>query len=135
MAPLLTLHILTGRTGHQARHPSVDNAYFVGASAHPGTGVPIALAGTSDFSIAPIITDPKLTYVSCAGSKLCLETVCKDLGVPLPPSYQAKGHKANSWLDAREGQRIYYILEEWTSTILLLLLGIILGISLVYGRL
>jgi hypothetical protein len=34
-------------TGHQARHPSVQNAYFVGASAHPGTGVPIALAGKS----------------------------------------------------------------------------------------
>ncbi|SCV70131.1 BQ2448_1525 [Microbotryum intermedium] len=27
------------------RHPSVDRAYFVGASAHPGTGVPICLAG------------------------------------------------------------------------------------------
>ncbi|GAA5888554.1 hypothetical protein JCM6882_008994 [Rhodosporidiobolus microsporus] len=29
----------------KTRHPSVKNAYFVGASAHPGTGVPIVLAG------------------------------------------------------------------------------------------
>ncbi|GJN90296.1 hypothetical protein Rhopal_003304-T1 [Rhodotorula paludigena] len=29
----------------KTRHPTVDNAYFVGASAHPGTGVPIVLAG------------------------------------------------------------------------------------------
>lgn len=29
----------------KTRHPTVKNAYFVGASAHPGTGVPIVLAG------------------------------------------------------------------------------------------
>lgn len=29
----------------KTRHPTVGNAYFVGASAHPGTGVPIVLAG------------------------------------------------------------------------------------------
>lgn len=29
----------------KTRHPSIDNLYFVGASTHPGTGVPICLAG------------------------------------------------------------------------------------------
>ncbi|KAL8772937.1 MAG: hypothetical protein Q9209_001957 [Squamulea sp. 1 TL-2023] len=29
----------------QANHPSIGRLYFVGASAHPGTGVPIVLAG------------------------------------------------------------------------------------------
>ena len=121
-------------TGHQARHPSVQNAYFVGASAHPGTGVPIALAGKSGF-LGPILQIFQLRLYSHAGSKLCLETVCQDLGVPLPASYNVKGYKADSWLDIREGNRLWYVLEAWTSTILLLLAGIILGVSLVYSRL
>ncbi|KAL8790318.1 MAG: hypothetical protein Q9213_000670 [Squamulea squamosa] len=29
----------------QTKHPSIERLYFVGASAHPGTGVPIVLAG------------------------------------------------------------------------------------------
>lgn len=49
----------------QSRHPSIKSAYFVGASAHPGTGVPIAIAG----------------------SRLCAEAVLSDLGIPTPECY------------------------------------------------
>ena len=46
---------------HQARHPAVKGAYFVGASVHPGTGVPIAIAG----------------------SRLCAEAILSDLNLPV----------------------------------------------------
>ncbi|KAK6910688.1 hypothetical protein I203_104720 [Kwoniella mangroviensis CBS 8507] len=49
----------------QARHPSLKGAYFVGASAHPGTGVPIAIAG----------------------SRLCTQAILSDLSIPLPHTY------------------------------------------------
>nr|XP_019044479.1 hypothetical protein I302_06390 [Kwoniella bestiolae CBS 10118]OCF23409.1 hypothetical protein I302_06390 [Kwoniella bestiolae CBS 10118] len=49
----------------QARHPSLKGAYFVGASAHPGTGVPIAIAG----------------------SRLCTQAILSDLSIPLPYTY------------------------------------------------
>ncbi|CAI6336900.1 unnamed protein product [Periconia digitata] len=34
----------------KTKHASIDNLYFVGASAHPGTGVPIVLAGAKMVS-------------------------------------------------------------------------------------
>ncbi|KAF2679432.1 phytoene dehydrogenase [Lentithecium fluviatile CBS 122367] len=34
----------------KTKHPSIDNLYFVGASTHPGTGVPIVLAGAKIVS-------------------------------------------------------------------------------------
>jgi len=56
------------------------------------------------------------------------------MGVPLPASYYPAPTKPKSWLDNREGQRLWYFLESWTKAILMLLVGIMLGISLVYGR-
>lgn len=37
-------NVLSFRPG--TKHPSIKNMYFVGASTHPGTGVPIVLAGS-----------------------------------------------------------------------------------------
>ncbi|KAF2643140.1 phytoene desaturase [Massarina eburnea CBS 473.64] len=34
----------------KTKHPNIDNLYFVGASTHPGTGVPIVLAGAKIVS-------------------------------------------------------------------------------------
>lgn len=39
----------------KTKHPSIENFYFVGASTHPGTGVPIVLAG------AKIVTEQILS--------------------------------------------------------------------------
>ena len=44
------------------KHPSIDKLHFVGASTHPGTGVPICLAG----------------------SKITSEQVLEDFGMPKP---------------------------------------------------
>ncbi|KAM0789932.1 hypothetical protein ACM66B_006772 [Microbotryomycetes sp. NB124-2] len=44
----------------KTRHPSVKRAYFVGASTHPGTGVPICLAG-GRITTEQILDDFKMT--------------------------------------------------------------------------
>lgn len=40
----------------KTQHPNIDRLYFVGASTHPGTGVPIVLAG------AKIVTEDLLSH-------------------------------------------------------------------------
>nr|AKR17055.1 phytoene dehydrogenase [Sporobolomyces pararoseus]UGY86998.1 phytoene desaturase [Sporobolomyces pararoseus]UGY87004.1 phytoene desaturase [synthetic construct] len=50
----------------KTRHPSVKNAYFVGASAHPGTGVPIVLAG----------------------ARLATTQILQDYNLPIPASWE-----------------------------------------------
>lgn len=76
---------------HQARHPSISGAYFVGASAHPGTGVPIAIAG----------------------SRLCAEAVFADLGMPLPDTYRPLEREPKSQLDVLQSRKPLYVLEAW----------------------
>jgi phytoene desaturase (3,4-didehydrolycopene-forming) len=44
----------------KTRHPSIKDLYFVGASTHPGTGVPIVLAG-SKITTTQILTDLKMS--------------------------------------------------------------------------
>lgn len=51
-------------------HPYIASTYFVGASTHPGTGVPIVLAG----------------------AKLTAEQVLTDIGVSLPSTW-SRGEK------------------------------------------
>jgi phytoene desaturase (3,4-didehydrolycopene-forming) len=41
----------------KTKHPSIKDLYFVGASTHPGTGVPIVLAG------AKLVTDQVLKHL------------------------------------------------------------------------
>ena len=43
------------------KHSSIDNLYFVGASTHPGTGVPIVLAG-SKMTTEQIMSDLKMSW-------------------------------------------------------------------------
>lgn len=82
---------------HQARHKSLKCAYFVGASAHPGTGVPIAIAG----------------------SRLCTEAVLEDLGMPLPRTYTPRDTLSKRGpLDRQHRRSLLYILEDiaWVAT-------------------
>ncbi|KAJ9113041.1 hypothetical protein QFC22_006137 [Naganishia vaughanmartiniae] len=88
---------------HQARHPTLPNAYFVGASVHPGTGVPIAIAG----------------------SRLCTEAILEDLGRPLPPSYTAGPEPKQGMLDVKEGPRMQDTMEDWAPRVAWMLVGII----------
>ncbi|CAD0013780.1 unnamed protein product [Aureobasidium pullulans] len=46
----------------KTKHPSISGVYFVGASTHPGTGVPIVLAG----------------------AKITTEQILNDRGIPIP---------------------------------------------------
>ncbi|GAA5858629.1 hypothetical protein JCM1840_006490 [Sporobolomyces johnsonii] len=50
----------------KTRHPTVKGAYFVGASAHPGTGVPIVLAG----------------------ARMTTQQILKDHNMPIPTSWE-----------------------------------------------
>nr|XP_018261260.1 uncharacterized protein I303_05696 [Kwoniella dejecticola CBS 10117]OBR83418.1 hypothetical protein I303_05696 [Kwoniella dejecticola CBS 10117] len=83
----------------QARHPSLKGAYFVGASAHPGTGVPIAIAG----------------------SRLCTQAILSDLSIPEPRTYTASSSSSyirrNNSLDEIQPLSVLYTLENilWRS--------------------
>ncbi|GAA5864739.1 hypothetical protein JCM8547_008291 [Rhodosporidiobolus lusitaniae] len=50
----------------KTRHPRYKNAYFVGASAHPGTGVPIVLAG----------------------ARMATTQIIDDMGLPVPAEWE-----------------------------------------------
>jgi phytoene desaturase (3,4-didehydrolycopene-forming) len=69
----------------RTKHPSIDDLYFVGASTHPGTGVPIVLAG----------------------AKLVTEQVLKDLHLeerlPAAAPSNSKGVQSGSPLDVIQG--------------------------------
>jgi hypothetical protein len=87
----------------------VPGAYFVGASAHPGTGVPIAIAG----------------------SKLCAEAVLHDLDIPIPSTYGPVGPRttARSDLDVRQRKKLLYVLEGALDSLFPYLLGAVFAIS------
>jgi len=92
-----------------ARHPTVKNAYFVGASAHPGTGVPIAIAG----------------------SKLCAETIMYDHSIPQPETYKRKPYQATpSSLDVIQRRPIYFTMEKYLALIMPYLVGGLLAFIL-----
>ena len=96
----------------QSRHPSIKSAYFVGASAHPGTGVPIAIAG----------------------SRLCAEAVLSDLGIPTPACYTTQAsfpiRKPTDELDKPQPRWIRHRLEEligmiWNHLALLVIITLV----------
>ncbi|EIW67392.1 hypothetical protein TREMEDRAFT_34017, partial [Tremella mesenterica DSM 1558] len=91
---------------HQARHSKLKGAYFVGASAHPGTGVPISIAG----------------------SRLCLQTILSDHSIPLPETYHPNSSftTTTSALDIHQPKRLFHILEDYLPTILLCLIVFLL---------
>ncbi|KAK4054031.1 hypothetical protein OIO90_003676 [Microbotryomycetes sp. JL221] len=57
----------------KTRHPSVKRAYFVGASTHPGTGVPICLAG-GRITTEQILDDFKMSTPWHESSALASKT-------------------------------------------------------------
>lgn len=65
-------------------HPTIENCYFVGASTHPGTGVPICLAG----------------------AKITAEQILNKRGQKVPwPAYEYGARKASgSQLDVLEAK-------------------------------
>jgi len=93
------------------KHASISGCYFVGASTHPGTGVPVCLAG----------------------AKITTEEILEDYGITipwgkaLPADYQAR--KSGGKLDA-----IKYLsttgmmpLELWVWTMIVAFLAVILS--------
>nr|XP_019011290.1 uncharacterized protein I206_03387 [Kwoniella pini CBS 10737]OCF50071.1 hypothetical protein I206_03387 [Kwoniella pini CBS 10737] len=102
----------------QARHPSLKGAYFVGASAHPGTGVPIAIAG----------------------SKLCTQAILSDLSIPEPQTYNTFNKKQrNNSLDEIQQFPLLYTLEKILRNSIPIILGSIMTIfgliiyTMIYG--
>lgn len=89
---------------HQARHPTLKNSYFVGASVHPGTGVPIAIAG----------------------SRLVTETILEDLAVPLPATYTTSVKPADSAIDMRHPVALKHRMEEIGPKLVYALIGVLL---------
>lgn len=101
----------------QSRHPSIKSAYFVGASAHPGTGVPIAIAG----------------------SRLCAEAVLSDLGIPTPSCYTTQAsfpirsptndldRPKPKWIRHRLESLVAEIWKHLTILVIFSLLGILIG--------
>ncbi|KAG9638984.1 hypothetical protein KCU64_g13580, partial [Aureobasidium melanogenum] len=83
---------------------SIERLYMVGASAHPGTGVPIVLAG----------------------GRLVAEQVCQDLGVDIPWQTGSQKTERTGVLD--QVQTAFTL--EWIVYMLLALLILALGISL-----
>ena len=75
---------------HQPRHPSLSNAYFVGASAHPGTGVPIAIAG----------------------SRLATREILKDQGLAIPSTWKGSNRRVVSDLDVLRSKTMIHHLED-----------------------
>lgn len=90
----------------QARHPTVPSAYFVGASAHPGTGVPIAIAG----------------------SRLCTEAILSDLHIPLPETYGPIERKVTSDLDIKQPRALLHRAEDVIGVLLPYALGALVAL-------
>lgn len=110
-------------SGHQARHPSVKNAYFVGASVHPGTGVSTSNLGSGTSLIAL----PQVP-IAIAGSRLCAEAVMNDMNIPLPVSYDPAPVQPRNKLDVMEPARLQDKLEDWAGPILWMVLGALLAL-------
>lgn len=84
----------------KTKHANIDNLYFVGASTHPGTGVPIVLAG----------------------AKIVSEDILKELGrrIPWPQSSWAQNITGNA-LDRVQSLPIL----SWTSWFVLMIIAVL----------
>lgn len=89
----------------KTKHASIQDLYFVGASTHPGTGVPIVLAG----------------------AKLVVEQIFQDRGqekeLPWPQEGIARQQTSASPLD-REHKGIFLGLPEWLGILLVLCISL-----------
>jgi phytoene desaturase (3,4-didehydrolycopene-forming) len=89
----------------KTQHPSINDLYFVGASTHPGTGVPIVLAG------AKLVTDQVLKHLGL-GERIASQ----DKGY-----FATQGKSSGSRLDVQE-RGIYWLVPQWLLAFLLTLL-------------
>ncbi|KAL8674110.1 MAG: hypothetical protein Q9168_001505 [Polycauliona sp. 1 TL-2023] len=89
----------------KTKHPSIEGLHFVGASAHPGTGVPIVLAG----------------------AKLTSEQVLEGFGMEKPWASGGSGKK-----DVKEIDRVHTL--PLLSNIHMAVLALIFGIVMLYYR-
>lgn len=101
----------------KTKHASIEDLYFVGASAHPGTGVPIVLAG------AKLVSDEIL-------SKLRMQPKSMDQGemATMEEEYRVMrkwGAPLKSHLDA-QSKTAYSIWLQWWIPVFLALIGIYL---------
>lgn len=97
----------------KTKHASIKDLYFVGASAHPGTGVPIVLAGAklvSDEILAKLRMEPKRMDQGEAAVMKEEYRVMQKWGVPL------KSH-----LDV-QSKTVYSIWLQWWVPVLLMLI-------------
>lgn len=83
------------------KHPSIDRLHFVGASTHPGTGVPICLAG----------------------SKITSEQVLEDFGTP-KPWITARGIQAKDVKDIDKVHALPFLCNFHIAILLLVLCSI-----------
>jgi phytoene desaturase (3,4-didehydrolycopene-forming) len=86
----------------KTQHPSINDLFFVGASTHPGTGVPIVLAG------AKLVTDQVLKHLGLA----------KRIAVQDKGYYTTQGTNSGSKLDVQE-RGIYWLIPQWVLATLL----------------
>lgn len=97
----------------KTKHASIRNLYFVGASTHPGTGVPIVLAG-SKITSEQILTDLKLEVPWTRGMSMTPGAA--------PTSVSKRG-------ETRKIDRIHARpLLSWFHILLLVLVGTVLGL-------
>ncbi|BGP17730.1 hypothetical protein JCM10213_005311 [Rhodosporidiobolus nylandii] len=86
----------------KTRHPSVKNAYFVGASAHPGTGVPIVLAG----------------------ARMAATQILDDLNLPIPAEWNVSSSELathRTLRDAMGGATVLFLLAVFFALLAFLL--------------
>lgn len=96
------------------KHPSIPRLYFVGASTHPGTGVPICLAG----------------------SKLTVEQILAAEKVDIPWELERKNHPVSKMekqrskdIDRIQSPR-FWLFNNYFTIILILLLALLLLVGL-----
>ncbi|KAF7557040.1 hypothetical protein G7046_g6128 [Stylonectria norvegica] len=90
----------------QTKATEIENTYFVGASTHPGTGVPIVLAG----------------------AKITAEQILGDLGMASPWRKQvSKGPRVSEVMDGKRNTWFKFGTEEFSVIMLAILAYVLIG--------
>jgi phytoene desaturase (3,4-didehydrolycopene-forming) len=90
----------------KTKHPSISDLYFVGASTHPGTGVPIVLAG------AKLVTEQVLKYMKL------------EHRVPKSKMGNEGGAVSSSPLDTKQRSEYFQLLQWALALFMTILLGV-----------
>lgn len=95
------------------------NAYFVGASAHPGTGVSLTTSHGILIRQVPI---------AIAGSKLCAQAIMDDFKLSYPATYTAEAPPSTTLLDKLHSRPLLYRLEDVLVVVFPILVGIVIAL-------